>query len=336
MSPTKTAIVLIGDKDYLVPMVGTALSALQNVGADKYDVIVHTTDADSSLVAYTNERIGDRGVRVVAIPPEKISQIKKEEFPANDHITVAAMARLWLDDLLTPDVTRFLYLDSDIEITSDIRPLLNMSLHDKSFLAGMDLPFLIEGESGSRAGWYKRYLKGLGLESGSDYFNSGVMLVDRSAWQDIGREAVSFFKKYPERCQYHDQSALNAVAKAQRGKLSPKWNYTTDFMSELDPRTKGFDVALWHYTGFPKPWQASTTPWKPWVADPDRDLISEFGLSLNRGMQALHPLDAGLKPAPRERVDQIAQMDQRMRWRNKWLYPTRSRRRIHKLIAALS
>ena len=96
------------------------------------------------------------------------------------HVPVATMARLWIDDLLPPKYDKFLYLDGDIEIAGRLDALLALPVPPRGFLAAADLPLLIGRDWGRSARDTHAYISKLNLRNPDDYFNAGVLLVDRA------------------------------------------------------------------------------------------------------------------------------------------------------------
>jgi lipopolysaccharide biosynthesis glycosyltransferase len=255
-----TAIVLLCDRNFLVATVGTALAARSSTADPAVGVFVYVLDRDGSDLQRLRSSLLPRGVDLSAVSIAELGLIKESDFNKT-HVPISTMARLWIDDLLPPGYDKFLYLDGDLEIAGKLDPLLATPVPDRGFLAAADLPLLVAQDWGKSARATRRYLSDLNVRDPDDYFNAGVLLVDRAGWRDVAGEAFNYFNRFPERCRYHDQSALNATAQSMRGRLSLLWNYQTDFMVVVDPRKWGTSPVIWHFTGFPKPWHVDVFPW---------------------------------------------------------------------------
>src|SRR6185369_10702882 len=120
-------------------------------------------------------------------------KIKQAEFNKT-HVPVATMARLWIGDYLEPQYEKFLYLDGDVDITSSLDPLFRLDVPKNGFLAAPDVPMLIARDYGGSARLTRAYLSGLGITNQDNYFNAGVLLIDRAGWKEIGDEAWTYFK----------------------------------------------------------------------------------------------------------------------------------------------
>lgn len=319
-----TAIVFICDRDYLVPTVGAAAAARVHTADPTVRVVVFLLDEGGEFLKRARKAVAAAGVDLLPAALPALGQVRRETFNPT-HVPIAALARLWLDELLDPAIDRFLYLDGDVDITGALDPLLSQAPPSGGLLAAPDLPFLIEGDRGDTAGWTRAYLDGLGLSSGRDYFNSGVLLIDRRGWRSLSTAARDFFFAHPERCPYHDQSALNAVCGRARGELSLRWNYQSDFMAAEDARRWRRPPTIWHFTGFPKAWHAPTFPWGP-----------EFGRCFRAGATILAPAGiAARDPCPSSVADGLRARDSLQR-RLTWLYPWRRIKRANRIRTALA
>jgi lipopolysaccharide biosynthesis glycosyltransferase len=156
--------------------------------------------------------------------------------------------RLLFNDLLPKYIDRFLYIDVDIVVIGDLSILYNIT--DFNFPVAAVAEPLIEPRIE------------LGLGGSGDYFNAGVLLINRKQWkeQKISEKAVEFLKKYHHLASYADQDALNAVLSNNWHKLDPKFN----LMSKYIPKDLGRggmkefinDKIIIHYTHSQKPWHS--------------------------------------------------------------------------------
>ena len=305
------AVVFICDQDFLVPTVGAAVSARSHTADGSVRVLVFVTDISPASLDAVRRIVEPKRVCVRAASRQGFAEVDRAKFNPT-HVPVSTLARLWLDELLDADVEKFLYLDGDIDITGPLDPLLALPIPKRGFLAAPDLPLLVEGNKGASARETRAYLDGLGIKCSRNYFNAGVMLVDRSGWGAVARTAREFFLANPERCRYHDQSALNATAGHLRGKLSLLWNYQTDFMAVADPRRWGYQPAIWHFTGFPKAWHGGIFPWG-----------DEFGQSFSLGTELLRPIGFDARAPDIRALAHGVRIREKLEKRLKWVYPWR-------------
>lgn len=198
-------------------------------------------------------------------------------YPVDRWVSRAVYLRLAIPDAVDEPVV--LYLDADLLIVRDLRPLLNQPLQGKPLGAVQDPHSPLVGVGLGQPGW-----RDLGLPEGRQYFNSGVMLLDLAECQrrDVFGRAHYFLREYPQHAQLWDQDALNWSVDDHWLRLDRRWN--TFVVSSLgrvgeqhhraaeqvvplsgliaDERT----AAILHYSGPEKPWESD------YPAGPFRDL----------------------------------------------------------------
>lgn len=307
-----TAVVLLCDSNFLVPTVGTALAARSRISDPAVGTFIYALDRDDHDLEPLQHVLAPRGVQLSAAKVEGLSLVKTSDFNKT-HVPIATMARLWIDDLLPPEFDKFLYLDGDLEIAGSLDALLAIPVPHRGFLAAPDLPLLIGRDWGRSARATHDYISNLNVRDPGDYFNAGVLFVDRAGWGDVAGEALSYFNRFPKRCRYHDQSALNATAQSKRGRLSLSWNYQTDFMAAADPRKWGISPSIWHFTGFPKPWHADVFPWS-----------GGFGRSFSLGEAVFGEAQMEMPPlAAAQSLAAAIKGREKLEFRLRWVYPWR-------------
>jgi lipopolysaccharide biosynthesis glycosyltransferase len=131
--------------------------------------------------------------------------------------TVTAYTRLLAPSLIEGS-GRMLYLDCDIIVNGDLRPLFAMDLGEGNIVAAR------------------------GTE---DYFNSGVLLIELDRWraEEITEKTVSYALAQGDALEFVDQDALNAVLTGRFLPLAIHWNL---------PRKKADAYktsAIIHFTG---------------------------------------------------------------------------------------
>lgn len=130
----------------------------------------------------------------------------RQELPqaGSSRYTYAAFYRLLAARLLPQEVTRFIYFDADTVIHMDIAGLWQESLEEYPLAAVAEYD-----EAGDPA---DNPMVAAGWLDGRDYFNSGVLLVDREkflAQGDILRAGIKRLKQL-EGFVFYDQDILNA------------------------------------------------------------------------------------------------------------------------------
>jgi lipopolysaccharide biosynthesis glycosyltransferase len=188
--------------------------------------------------------------------------------PVSGWVSGAVYLRLSIADVL-PDEPKALYLDTDLLVLGNLRPLLTLDLSGAMLAAVRDPQNPLLGGGIALPGW-----RGLGLPGGREYFNSGVMLLDLDQARKAGLfdRARQFLEEHPEKVQFWDQDALNWAADDAWHRLDRTWNTFAlsplaarpGFIHYAEPvialRTLLDDepaASILHFAGPDKPWKNS-------------------------------------------------------------------------------
>jgi len=194
----------------------------------------------------------------------------------------AAFFRLLAPQVITAD--RFIYLDVDILCYLAIEELWEIDL--QGCVAGFVPEATIQSSADSALADF------LGKSVDGPYLNSGVMLVDRHAWQtqQITERCLEYLSHGP--AMFRDQSALNYVLRGSWHQLETRFNYIANWrrnwpsMISVD-RLKG---KILHFVDHPKPWDL----FGEWV-HPNYQLWRSFlKLTEMRDYHSLHRVAARL------------------------------------------
>ncbi|WP_051617391.1 glycosyltransferase family 8 protein [Prevotella sp. HUN102] len=170
----------------------------------------------------------------------------------NSPVTIATYYRLMLPSLLDEQIKRVLYLDCDVIVLKDIKPLFTINLDGYGVAAVEDCsPYNDE----------HRTLMSLPL--GKQAFCAGVMLINLDYWRknNCQEKLLEFSNIKQERVYLEDQDALNYVFRDSWYKLPYKYGHTIFALAVLDREQKDFDFeenaynpAIIHYSAHIKPW----------------------------------------------------------------------------------
>ena len=148
-----------------------------------------------------------------------------EKFPIKgmDYWSIATYYRLYAAELLPSDVHRILYLDCDIIVRGDLRPLWELDMTGKA-AAGVSDIFEYWGE------FQKRLL--YPVEAG--YFNAGVLLINVDYWREnaVGQQCLDFLANHYDLIEANDQDVLNAALWDKKIQLSPTYNFQVQFLKD--------------------------------------------------------------------------------------------------------
>jgi lipopolysaccharide biosynthesis glycosyltransferase len=194
-------------------------------------------------------------------------------YPVSHWISKAVYARLSIPDVVD-DEERVLYLDTDLMVLGDLRPLLTLALDGRPLAAVRDPqnPLVGQGLAMAIPGWRE-----LGIEDGREYFNSGVMLIDLAEAKRHGlfETAKDFLTTNPDNVRFWDQDALNYAADDAWLRLDRHWNtfaispLASDaaFIHHAEPvipleqlLADEHTAKVIHFAGALKPWQEAYPP----------------------------------------------------------------------------
>jgi lipopolysaccharide biosynthesis glycosyltransferase len=159
--------------------------------------------------------------------------------------TTAVYYRLLFPLMIATNIDRLIYLDSDMIVIKSLRELYTIEL-DHFPLGAV----------------YDNYVKMqplIGIDTEGEYFNSGMLMIDLAKWreQKISEQAMNYLSQYPERIQFVDQCALNAVLKNNWKKLDNRFNLIYSYLPEstsMESLTLFIrDKIVIHYT-LQRPW----------------------------------------------------------------------------------
>ena len=167
-----------------------------------------------------------------------------------------------------PGYDKIIYLDCDLIVMTDLAELFHTDLEGQPLGAARDFGMMkINHKSAKVAGYYKKLL---GWDSMTDYFNSGVMVLDLKAMRatSLEDEFLTQIKKLT-RPLYPNQDVLNPVCRGRVKYLDPAWNVLEpmagdpdqltgwDFIPEplrLNGLRAGLDPKIIHFVGRGRPW----------------------------------------------------------------------------------
>lgn len=135
-------------------------------------------------------------------------------------ISMATYYRCILSELLPQDIDRLLYLDCDIVVTGNIRPLWDTPLDGVGVAAVEDMGCQEPA----------RY-EVLQYPMEDSYFNAGVLLINLEYWRkhDVAQACIDYFHRYPERILFNDQDLLNSILHGHKRLVDLKWNVQDAF-----------------------------------------------------------------------------------------------------------
>lgn len=216
---------------------------------------IYVVDIDRACTPPRFRQADAFGVTILPADPHLLARCPSEPSLRS------TFARLMIDELIPGGPERLVYVDADMLIVSDgLACAFDIDLGGHVLGAAIDMVDFKSHENSELGAQFRAYRHGLGQGNGrclysNRYFNAGLMVIDRVVWrrEGIGEQALAFALANRERCQFHDQSALNVVLVDKWLALPPALNFMGDFMllgvsGQLKP-------SVLHFVNRPKPWE---------------------------------------------------------------------------------
>lgn len=252
MEPIQLLVCL--DENYMPPLrVMLASLFVNNQGEDVVVWLLHKNISQAMLndLAIFCER-NHATLRPIVVDGSLFS-----DAPVLHRYTQEMYFRLLAPFLLPDSLHKVLYLDPDILIINQLRPLWDLDMKGRMFAAAVHTGKTELANNINR----------IRLKTEHDYFNSGVLLIDL----DLGRREIipadifKYVKKHEKELLLPDQDILNSMYGSKILELDDEiWNYDARKFSNYLMRSSGrFDVdwvmdntAILHFCGNAKPWKA--------------------------------------------------------------------------------
>ena len=256
------AIVCAADDGYSMPFTVTARSLLENLGKDqKVNLYVIDGGISEKNKAKILKSLDFESCSLQWLKPPEDWLQDIPDLPGSERIKIPAYYRLFIPQLLPPNLSKAIYLDSDLVICQDIGKLWKEELGESYLLAVQDTvaPFV------SSLMGLKLY-KELGLKADDKFFNSGVLVINLDRWRldHVSEKVVKYLVANQEYVISHDQDGLNAILANKWTELDPAWNQQPEIFSYASWKDSLFSEEIYnrlvtdpyivHFATGGKPW----------------------------------------------------------------------------------
>ncbi|MBR6887895.1 MAG: hypothetical protein IKN16_05560 [Selenomonadaceae bacterium] len=230
----------------------TICSIFENTTADVTVHILHDntlTPDNRDKFIYLAGRYGQavKFYNVEKLCADKISKLLSLVPDAkNSRVSVGALYKLLILQVISEDINKIIYLDSDLIVNLDIKELWRIELGDK-ILAGVPEILTFKTPDAIKPGFR---LCADDIVKCEDYFNSGVLLIDLTLLrgeEDTLMNGVRFRAQNPKYQDYFDQNILNYCFSTRALKLPIKFNRFTHY-AKRDGETASAGK-IYHYAG---------------------------------------------------------------------------------------
>lgn len=219
-------ICMAADENYAMILRVVMISIIKN----NEDEIINFHIFESGMREQTKQAVkalGDKGVNVVLYDIDREMSMIKSKIRNDwaDNNSYVAYARLYIPYFLPNEVERFLYLDCDTLVISQLKELFDTDLGG-NVIAGVKDVLPVE------------YKNSKGLKE-DEYINSGILLVDNQKWksQEVSKDILEYCEQHPKDL-YPDQDAINIVLRGKIKIVHPKYcvflpEYSFDFKDQV-------------------------------------------------------------------------------------------------------
>lgn len=252
-------IVISFDENYVMPAGVMLTSLFENNKVTNIHIhaLLRRKGSFSQPIVDTVKKYGGK------ITCYDMSQFKLPSLPVNlkhqrANISIETYFRLFLSDILSPDIDKVLWLDCDIVIADSLDELWNEDISD--YPVGV----IPDYENNN-----VRMTNRLGYNAIYGYFNAGVLLINLKYWreQNIMDSFVEYISSHFYELYYLDQDVLNHEFYSRKKELNLRYNFQTTFLfRDLNISCQYFDMlnqaynnpAVIHFTE-DKPWFSNST-----------------------------------------------------------------------------
>jgi lipopolysaccharide biosynthesis glycosyltransferase len=190
-----------------------------------------------------------------------------DKLPSNSRFGPDTFSRLFATYVLPPECEKYIYLDADMVVLSDICELHDTTLGSTTLHAARDVwsPW---AESPNGVFNYRE----LGIPPKTRMFNAGMHVVNVKRWKErnVSARTIEYAVTHGTNA-FFDQMALNACLHDDWTPVDQRWNQCYDVIYPQMWKDAGFTPEEWsrardypsvvHYTGEAKPWERGR--WRP-------------------------------------------------------------------------
>lgn len=274
-------LVFTVDEHFAMQLAVTLYSALVNLspksGALIYILDCGLTEKSRHRLERVAETSGARArLEWIAVDTEYLRGLNVE---LHERFSLSVLARLFIAEMLSEDIDKAIYLDSDLIAEADLTGLWKTDLGDSTVLAmrEWDISCPMRGV----AQWQE-----LGLPPEAPYFNSGVMVMNLGRWREenVGQKVLAHLSRNKGQLNLHgNQEGFNAVLAGEWEMLDPRWNVIFQFYApehyEKDNTGKGSSLSREEVVEDPYIIHFTSKQYKPWHPDckhPERDRFHRY------------------------------------------------------------
>jgi len=235
-------ITFVTDSNYLL----YTLCALESV--------LENTDSVIDCQILTNSQINDKLTRKIEEYKELNPKLNLKIFEIDNsfidnvitksYVSNAAYIKILIPEILA-DISKTIYLDSDLILNNDIELLWRLGFSHEFPIAASEDPAYI----------YDHQI--IGLQRNEVAFNSGVMCLNLDLMRKLSSKdkLIRFIKEKNHLTVLNDQPAFNSVFINNWKCLPKEWNFLDTYFFERDNAIYASRKSIIHFSGPAKPWK---------------------------------------------------------------------------------
>ena len=241
------------DQNYLPQLQVLLTSIALNNPGEKLEVYLMHSGIPVEMLGKADEQCRRLGY---ILHPVTVDPVLFRNAPVTERYPQEMYFRLLAPHLLPENLHRIVYLDPDILVINPLRPLWETDLKGNLFAAAAHTGMTDIAHSVNR----------LRLKTDSDYYNSGVLLMDLDAGRKeiVPQEIFDFAAEHKATLLLPDQDILNAMYSERVLPIDDSvWNYDARNYNRYLLRSSGKADTDWimsntvilHFCGRAKPWK---------------------------------------------------------------------------------
>ena len=259
-------VVFVCDDGYAIPTATAIASIVDSKDSDtKYSITIIAIDmSDENIRILDSMKREDLTIRIVAVQIDRFDELSQIQL-TNYGVPTSALVKFIIPKVL-PMLDKVIYLDGDICVQKDLTKLYNENINDCYAGVIRDIPQVL----------YAKQV--FGIPYGSEYFNSGVMLLNIKKMLEDKISERLIDTKMSLKSNLMDQDVFNEVFKDNSRQLSIEYNtlfvnlirsdgkYQIDQINGLYKKKYQFlddirsDSSIIHYCSSDKPWKYYDVP----------------------------------------------------------------------------
>ena len=248
--------ILVAVNQKYVPQLKTLLFSLGQNNPQKNNIYLMSSELKQNtieeLTLFAENRCNS-SLHILAVDPEQFKNAK-----ILSHFSVEMYYRIFAVEYLPSDMDRILWLDADIIVKESISEFYQSDFKGKSLVVCSHRE-LDENYQAATIDAVKR----LGLNSDTEYFNSGVILMnlEKMRKEFDSEKTFRLIEAYRECLVYPDQDILNLLyEKDVRYEDKMIYNYQVHYNWTYEEEKEFIEkkVKILHYVGPVKPWGYQT------------------------------------------------------------------------------